>query len=250
MKHPFASSLAGVVLVCSAVGPIASAESNRTERIPLRFVTVAEAEGIFAPPKLQEGQGGLGPGAALGALPAGVVAIASDAAGKGLIVTGSRKGLEDLRQIVRLLDIPARPVRLTVKALTPDASLREELKSEVVPTTFRGGATGQVLIVEVGVKQLDGLVEKARKRNGVLLETVLDTANNRRAHLFVPRAGAEPRKFTLLPRVNGDSSITLYVQEDEGVFAIRRVASGSDLILVPDDGVALLVRAESSLPKK
>lgn len=238
-------------LLCMCFGTSSLAQANRTERIPLRFVSAAEAVQIILPPPMKEGEGGLGPRPARGAVPAGVVALASDAQGTALVATGSRAGLADLRNLVRLFDVPPRPVRLSVTALIPDANLREELKVDLVETDARGEASGKALAAGVDVKHSGRLVAEARRRKGVLMETVLDTANNRLAHFLVPGVEGQEAQLSIQPRVNGDGSITLFLQERVGhSFSIRRIASGSNVILLPNSSLALLVRAETTAPPK
>lgn len=129
-------------------------------------------------------------------LPAGVTAWTIDAARNLIRVTASDVGHEALRQILRLLDVPPRQIMLEVRVLDPTPELLEALPAEPVGTK----AIAHVLPGEFAA----GAVAAAGTR--------LPVNNNAPLRLRWPAAGARPAGWTqVLPRLNGDGTITLFV---------------------------------------
>lgn len=100
--------------------------SAATERIPLQFIRAADMErSLIAAPR-EPGTGGLG-GAPTprGYVPEGVTLLTTATTANELVVDGTPEGIEKVRQLVRLMDVPARKVKFHVRVF-PDRLLQNE----------------------------------------------------------------------------------------------------------------------------
>jgi hypothetical protein len=180
-----------------------------------------------------DAMGGLGPPRDL--LPAGLTAIAPDNARRTLTVAGTPQAIEQVKEMVRLLDVAPRPVELRVKVLPLDeADLRRlglDDTAAVSPLDERKAA----------------LVERAA---APLVETRMSCSNNQPLRVFWSSGGPAPagegaarEGVTIVPRVNGDRTITLFVVGARGSLVLRRMPSRGTLLALTGTGAALLVRA-------
>ncbi len=130
----------------------------RTERIALRFVSPSEVVAALK-------------ASAAGALPPGAVELTPDDRDNTLSVRGSDAAIAKVKELVALLDVPARTVRV---------------KLRVVRAWF---------------------VDDGKMQEDTLGTPVITTINNRTAAVSVSGRGGYT--VALTPRVNGDDSITL-----------------------------------------
>src|SRR5947209_10416991 len=104
--------------------------ADKTVQIPLHHVPAVEVERHLTRGALRSGV----PGAPLDAdyaslVPPGVTAWTVDEQRNALSVTGSEEAIRSLRQIVALIDVPSRHVRLSVRVLRLDAPALVRLKA-------------------------------------------------------------------------------------------------------------------------
>lgn len=218
------------VFICTVLGTSAFAQANRTERITLRYLTAVEAEQMLLPPASAEGKGGRGSVLGdRGHLPEGIVAFAADPQAATVSATGSAEALAGLHKIIRLIDIPKRRIRWTIKAVSQD----EKLKAAVAA------------VPDLDALEAERIARDAEKCGGLLFEAALTSTNSQPVRLFAPKATPGQQKLSLQVRVNGDQSVTLILTNSENKsVAARRVASGTSVLLVPEGKTAFLVTAQ------
>jgi hypothetical protein len=225
-------SLMAVVMAAGAVfTPLVLADANRTERITLKFVAAGEIERVLlgdAAPLTNGVGGGLGPGAKTGALPSGIVAFTADPETASITATGTPAGLDELKNILRLLDVPKRRIRWTIHALEPDENLR----------------AAAVAAPELDRAQAEKLARDAEKVGALQFRSELIGANQLPVFLFPKSSGTEGKLF-LQARVNGDETVTLILHgNDRRLMQTRRVPPGKAALFLPDGSTALLIQAE------
>ena len=141
---------------------------------PTGFLASGEGPAAFAP------DGTPLPSAAL--LPPGIVSLAPDDVARVLRVQGTPAGVSALREMVRLLDVPRAPVRLSLRLVREQVGDAIDARSDV-----RGGFLRTLATAE------------ATTGNGVPVPVTL-------------RAPAVGDVIAVIvPRINGDGSVTLSV---------------------------------------
>lgn len=260
--------------------------ANTTRTIKLRFVPVAEAERVILnlrsvsaeDPKAGNANRAVFPGLidpatgttyqlpdpagnggrlgeptgknVRGLLPAGILAITANERQKALVVTGSRKAIEELQKLVRLVDIPRRQVRVSVRVVDVDPAALQK----TFPEREMFVAQGVTAVATLDAKQQAELLGVVRETS---VETTADVVNNRPLRLFWPAGkNTGEGQAALVPRVNGDSSVTLLVAMSltetgadnlpkvHEVTALRRVDAKHAMLVVPTAAsLCLLVEA-------
>lgn len=230
--------------------------ADRTEIIPLAFISAPELDTFLTggDHRVQydsgkgtqvaaQGTGGLGGKSAQNLIPKGISAWAADARKNTLSVTGSDEAIDQLKQIVRLLDIPARQVRMTVRLVELDAVTAAALRKHPEVVDRDGVATVMLAKAE------DRKLLNARP---VVFSTELNVSNNRMLHLRIPGAAAEEaQSASLIPRVNGDGSITVIASalltkksDNETPTVVFRIASGQSEVVIDGERRAWLITPE------
>jgi hypothetical protein len=228
--------------------------ADKTVLIPLHHVPAGEVERsltrgalpswIARTPIEQEG---------VSLIPTGITAWTVDERRNALSVTGSEAGIRSLTRIIDLIDVPARNVRLSVKVVRLEARDVDRLKGDPLPTPMAGAEPGEFPVAP-SREQVATL-----EARGALATTELTVANNRPLHLAWPgNQNQPPLPATVMPRVNADGTVTLYLQR-AGVSAaempvagqtivMRRVAPGQTVVVLsPRLGTALLLTAREML---
>jgi hypothetical protein len=181
------------------------------------------------------GEGGLG-GTAVALIPPGLTSWTADTIHNTLVVTGPKDAVARLKDVIRLLDVPARAVKLEVRTMHKTAPLGD------------GGAaaapagSGLIEVRTVPAAEVEG-IPASDLLGQPLPATVL---NNHTLMFRLPgREGSAPLEIT--PRVNGDGTITLLLgQAGRKPFAVRRVERGRAMVSgLPgsQELVAITVRA-------
>jgi hypothetical protein len=220
MKH----SLVLALSLSLAAAPAALALETRTERISLRYLSANEAEQLLLPAPSPDGKGGVGERSVL---PSGIVALAQDPQTASLTVSGTAEALDELKQIVRLIDVPRKRLRWTVTALKPDGVLKAAAAKP-----------------ETDSVEIERLAREAEKRGGMLFRTELDGANGRAVRLFTQEAQCQ-RNLTLQGRVNGDRSITVMLSPSvEKDLTARRIPSGGSALFAPEGSAVLVIQVQ------
>jgi hypothetical protein len=221
--------------------------ADRSEVIPLSYLQAAELDQFLANGGSQTGPFGGGP--ALGArglggnknrsfIPSGIQAWAVDERKNALTVTGDEEAIEQLKRIVRLLDIPARQIRMTVRLVELDRTDARALRERPEAAT-REGVTILTLTKPADVKPL--------QERPALLASQLQVSNNRMLHLRLPAAAGEARHASLIPRVNGDGAITLIATAllpGAAPQLLFRMPSGQTGVVLEGDRRAWLITPE------
>ena len=241
------------LLLVLASAPARSAD--KTERIPLRFIAATELEWFLTDggqrneakgldelkvlpqeggsSKLDVIYPGFPIGRGLGLVPPGIGGWAVDTRGNVLSVTGTEEGIEQLKRIIRLLDIPPQRMRLSVRALKADAKVRETLRGDAGIQV----GEGSVWVADQGQRQ-------ALEARPSVFSTAMVVSNNRVMHVRHPGEAGEPVvSAMIMPRINGDGSITLIMplrmlrpgeaKPDAGGFvAFRRIPSGGTVVVL------------------
>ena len=208
------------LLLALAAAPARSAD--KTERIPLRFIAAMELEWYLTgggqrnkAKRLDElevlpQRGGLNDvdiiypgfpvGRGLGLVPPEIGAWAVDTRENVLSVTGTQEGIEQLKRIIRLLDIPPQRIQLTARVLKLDAKALEELKAK---------REGNIQDGAESVWVADEVQRRALEARPSTFSTRLAVQNNRGMHVRYPGGADEPAVAGMIvARVNGDGSIT------------------------------------------
>lgn len=207
---------------------------DRTETIRFQYLTALEAQEQLLDPVEDLPRGKIRPfvvdrGAGRhGLIPAGIKALSVDERGNALLVTGEAGAIQQLQRILRLLDIPRRVLRLTVRtARIPLADLAPENRKPV-----EEAGIGSLILTDMG--------RKAAELAPASLTTTLLVSNNRALHLILPRVnGQQALPLSVVPRINGDNSVTLIISSRErrepeagsGVLVLHRVGAGETMAL-------------------
>ena len=197
----------GLLLLAASLVATPVLAADRTEVIPLAFLSATELDQFMTSDTIGTGVGGLRRGKGidgkdrLDLMPKGISAWAVDARKNAVSVSGSDEAIDQLKKIVRLLDIPARQIRISVRLVELSPAGAAALRAR--PDAVAGeGVTSATLTSPEDRKPLEGLP--------ALFTTTLQVSNNRKLHLRVPSAaGEDSRRASLVPRVNGDGSITV-----------------------------------------
>ena len=193
-------------------------------------------------------------------LPSGLYAWTVDAGKNSLAITGSPDGIRELQSWLRLLDIPVRRVRLSVRVVRPDAARLAQLK-RLLPDLNREQLPGSGDRGEAMASAFDRKLLPEIEALPVLIASEMEVANNRPVYLRWPGdspggtkdakdagAAAGPVVAAVLPRVNGDGTVTLQVWlktfDKSGaapMTMLRRVAAGEGILVAPHAAQPALV---------
>lgn len=239
----------------AAAAPV-SAPADRTETISLTYVSAGDVEQVLTG-QTGSRNGGLGTGKVL--IPPTVHAWSVEVSRNSLTLVGDREGIDAVKQIIRLLDVPARRLSIELRFV------RLEAGADPLGLAAR-------LVEADEVSQL-------ASRPSVQLWT-LPATNNRAMTFRTPAGSDDMEKITA--RINGDGSITLIVGTMEKIagppakrlddldvlpgppdgaattvhqLLLRRVPSGQAMgVAYPRAGMALLIRPtllpDSPAPEK
>jgi hypothetical protein len=254
-----------IVLAAMLQGGAAPGASTdtRTEAILLRYVSAADLERMLVGSEV--------PGKPVVPLP-GVLALTTDARRNALVVVGSEAGIQEVQRLARIVDVPASSVRLSVWVLRPDDVFFQRIKPrfEVLrsaPPAEPGARKTEQIVASLDPQQaaeIAALPATGHFETGV--------ANNRPLRVRWSWTDAAPETLAvLIPRVNGDGTVTFYLSPTgtksiatgkpsadptielrgpmwTGPFAIRRIARGQALVVAQDGGPALVVRLLEVVP--
>jgi hypothetical protein len=221
--------------------------------IPLHHLSAAEVERRLLPhearAQLQEAQAVLEQRVLV---PEGVTAWTVDERRNALEVTGFDEGIQSLRHIIQLLDVPPPQVRLSVRVLPlVDGGLTGLTAEPMPPGVPRGQATE--FAATASRDQLAVL-----ERQAAFTSFEMTVSGNHALHLLWNKGlDSTAVPATVTPRVNSDGTVTLYVSRrglslpgQEGVFVIRRLPSGQGAVLISRSlGSALVVEVREALPE-
>src|SRR5689334_2694698 len=116
------------ILALLLILAIPAVAADRTETIPLRFISVVELERLLDhAPAAAAAIRNDGPGDQRGLMPGGISAWTVDATRNRLAVTGSDEAIRELNGIVALLDVPPRQIRLSASVMLLDADAVRKL---------------------------------------------------------------------------------------------------------------------------
>jgi hypothetical protein len=237
--------VAGLLLAAPPIGA-----ADKTELISLTHISAAELDDLLSTgrvgsiPVVIDGQPEGPPDAAppkMNLVPAGIIAWAVDLRNNALSVSGDAESVQQLRRIIRLLDIPARRLRIFSRIVQLDvptaAALRE--KADVVEQQ------GLKILV------LPAAERAALDARPALQAATVDVSNNRRVYLRRAAGAWHPvREVTLQPRVNGDNTITLFTtglfddRARKGSIAALRVSHGVPVLLLDSQNRAWVITPE------
>lgn len=197
MRHLGIAAALVVVLVAPA-----GADPIR-ESFPLRYVPATEFAQMLRPVDPVSGSGGLGSPAFV---PKGLAAWTVDAVRNALVVVGEPAAIEQVRQYVRLIDVPPAEVELHFEVLRFEPAKLTEI--------LAGRAAGEPHPDRVlrGADLLSAeMIGSLRKgATGIVLASQMAGSNNRPVHLQWERGAESVTAIVeLTPRVNGDRSVTL-----------------------------------------
>jgi hypothetical protein len=180
-------------------------------------------------------------------LPDGISAIAANPLDHTLTVAGEPDAIQQVKRILRLLDVPPRRVRLSaeVHRLKPGSKLPVKTAVSVV--------TGRTAAVSVCENLTDEQVGQLRAASEArLLDVSIDSINREPIFVFPRRAKeAKPAAVVLLAGVNGDGTISLKIggKEFESADGMPGLVSGksqpgSRCLLMNGESEAWIIHAE------
>jgi hypothetical protein len=208
--------------------------ADRTVLIPLRHIPATAIDRHVAPP--------------------GITAWTVDEQRNGLSVTGSEEAIRSFTDIIDRLDVLAPSVRLAVKVVRLEAPDLAWLKAELLPGSLPGSQAVDLAATVTG-EQIAAL--RARE---VLSAAEITVAHNMPLHLAWPgNLNQQPEPADVLPRVNGDGTVTLFLPRP-GLLSARLPAAGETIVMrriAPGHGImiyshtlgtALIVSVREVLP--
>jgi hypothetical protein len=134
-------------------------------------------------------------------LPEGIVAWSVDAERNSLSVTGEAEAVEQVKSIVRLIDVPARRIRLSVTAFRPDAPTAGQLRAELSGEP-EAGKFASVVVDDAKVRLIEA--------KPPLAGTEATVGNSRPLSVRLPWEKDQPASPGLfIPKLNGDGSLTV-----------------------------------------
>jgi hypothetical protein len=219
--------------------------AEKSESIPLSFVSPAEVIEILNEPGrnraiwLEAFQADLATFRP-SLIPSGVSAWAADSDRRALSVTGTEEGIAQLKQILRLLDIPRRRLKVVARAVQLTAPEREALRAD--PDIVLTDAVATLPATDKHKKLLEG--------RGSVVSAEVVVVNNGSAYVRIPQVeDRRARVVALTPRVNGDASVTLFLRGlpnpgvIEPVVSLRRTASGQGVLVLDSENRLWLLEA-------
>ena len=242
--------LALAALALAASFPAAAAD--RTESISLKYVSPTELETVLlgnATLRLGPGalrNGGLGGGGTK--VPRGITALTANDRDRVLTVSGSEEAIVQVKNLVRLVDIPPRQIQVTVRGL--------ELKPAPLPDDVLNLGNSEIKVTApLSPEQLAAVEGRVRAS---VLTVDITCSNNRPVRLFWPKK--DPLQLTeVIPRVNGDGTVTLFMPmqartdgkepEERSLFALRRIRSGETVLLALEGSTKAVLLSARVLPE-
>ncbi len=192
---------AWMLLAFSLALPAAAAE--RTETFRLRYLPVTEADRIFFQPR-DSAAGGLGGGLGGAALvPEGLAAWSVDARAGTVTVTGTEQALGQVRDLLRLLDVPLARVRLSLRVLEVGPEALRELGLQAMAQ--------HELAVRTALLEPDAAARLAGQAKRTLAAAEPASSNNLPVRLRWTAAPGRSGAADVTPRVNGDGTVTLFL---------------------------------------
>jgi hypothetical protein len=179
---------------------IALPAAAATERIPLTFASPTVMVQLLTNTLPSPGSGGLG---GRGLLAEGISALAATTSPNALVVDGAPEAIEHLRQIIRLIDIPPRKIRLSVRVF-PKGNIPFDPKNVTIHNDRRTPPTAQLSETEVAT-----LLKNAP---APLIQAQVEGNNNEPALFAWTPPGKQRETATVVPRVNGDDSVTVFLR--------------------------------------
>jgi type II/III secretion system protein len=219
--------------------------------IPLHHLRVTEVERQLLPVDDRRAMpGALGAPAERGLIPTGVTAWTADERRNAFEVTGTDEGIQAFKQIVQLLDVPSAQVRLSVRVLPLTAGGLQGLAAVPVPPEAPGWLPADSFALTTG-DQFAVL-----ERQTALSSSEMTVTSNHPLHLLWEQGpGQPPVPATVLPRVNGDGTVTLLIWRlglpsavPVGAIVLRHLAGQGAVVLSPTLGTALVVTVREVLP--
>jgi len=227
-------------------------EAADTVLVPLHHLPVTEVERQLLPGEEHAPlPGALAARAERGLIPAGVTAWTADERRNAFEVTGTDEGIQSFRQIIRLLDVPARQVRLSLRVLPLVAGSLHGLSAVPVPP----GTPGWHPSDSFAMANRDQLA--VLERQAALSSSEMTVTSSHPLHLLWGEPqNHPPAPATVLPRVNGDGTVTLLLSPPgpssagrEGVMVLRHVAPGQGAVVLSRTlGAVLVVEVREVLP--
>jgi type II/III secretion system protein len=222
-----------------------------TVLVPLHHLRVTEVERQLLPD--DDRRPVPGPRAApaeRGLIPASVTAWTADERRNAFEVTGTDEGIQAFKQIVQLLDVPIPQVRLSVRILPLTAGGLRGLSAEPMPP----GTPGWHPSDSFAVANRDQLA--SLEAQTALSSSEMTVTSNHPLHLhWGPGPGQPPVPATVLPRVNGDGTVTLLIWRLEppsalplGAIVLRHLAGQGAVVLSRTLRTALVVAVREVLP--
>jgi hypothetical protein len=229
--------------------------AEKTVLIPLHHVQASMFERYLMPGEERSAfPGGVVRGQSHSLVPDEITAWTIDARRNALSVTGSEDGIADLKRIIELIDVPTGRVRLSVKVVRLDPQDMNHLNTERLPPLLPGGEPTDFVAA---------LTEPQAASFGsreALAAAELTVASNFPLHFAWPgNANQRSQPTEVLPRVNGDGTVTLYSPRSgpspagtplagEMIVARRIIPGHGVLIYSHGLGTALVVKVREILP--
>lgn len=216
----------------------------KSEAIPLTYLSAAELEDLLSPmprsdfPQNRKMRGTVGPGV----IPRGITAWAVDPRKNALSVSGEADAVEEFKRLIRILDVPARRLRVSVRLVQLDAAGAEPLRKN--PNAQESNGLKLLLLSKEEKARLDA--------QPAVLAAEVNTSNNHRVYLRRPGAAGQPeRPLALFPSVNGDNTITLATlgllptdMPPGSYFSLQRVPSGTPILALDGENRAWVFATE------
>jgi Bacterial type II/III secretion system short domain len=224
-----------ICLLLLVVMPVRAEE--KSEVIPLRYLPAVEMERYLMPRD--------GPFTLQVPLPMGLLAWTVDARQNTLTVAGSPAAIQELKEIIRLLDVPPLHLQLLVRRFRTDAAAIAALNLPPGAAPAAGAPSPPRAVV-----LSPGHFAGIETRQPVEAAT-LDTMNYCPVRISQTGPQQQPSSLvTVVPHVNEDKTVTLMVSMSEaakkpGAAAIALPSPVIAMARVPEGGAVLLIDADS-----
>jgi hypothetical protein len=201
--------------------------ADLTESIHLSYLSASDAEQLLLRSGTKQQP----------LFPVGLHAWTIDGQANSLVFTGEPTAIDQMRRIIRLIDVPPRKIRLHVRVLKPDAALD--------PLKARGKEAAGLVALGVTEEADRAVIEKTA------LVSDLHLAASTHAVLHLRPSGAL-QPLGLTPRINGDNSVTFVIpgsQEHPEATPLVRIESRMGMLLfAPSLGQTLFIEVEGIAP--
>jgi hypothetical protein len=229
-----------LLIVTLALVAVPLRAADRTEVIRPEFIPAGDLERFLTQPDAADQLGLRGKSRDL--LPKGITGWAVDVTRNTFSVSGSDEDIEQLKRIIRLIDIPPRRVKVTARLLQ-----LSEAEAAVVRNHPDALKSDQIITLPL-LKEADRTAYQAKR---ALVQASLTVSNNRPAHLRFPATGgADAGVMSVTPRVNGDGTVTvitsgLYAGDKSGVaISLHRSPSGMARLVLDEHNRAWVLASE------